>query len=529
MATIIDALIVTLGLDTSGFSKGRKDYQDERKRIDDTEERSDRQAADRHKKGIERWGQLRSAVLEYFAVFTAGRDIVEFARNTLTADAATGRLAQNLGVSTQALSVWQSVVKQAGGSAEDANSSIQALVTTTQAMMVAGDYSRANYLQALGISPADLQNPLATLDKLHTAFAGMTGARAQFMGSAIGLNQNAINALRDPNYRQNEASALAAGVPTDADAKRAQAAQQQLVLLGQASAQMGRVLLEIAAPGITALAHGLMDMAEWAQQHPAVIIGAFVGIAAALGIATVAAGILAITLAPEAAVMAGVAAAAVGLGAAIGYVVDQFHRLAHIKGVDWKTGNVIFGDDKDSAPAKPGPITPPNIRGNVHDYFRATGFSESSTQGILAGITAESGGNYRATNAQSGAYGIGQWLGDRQRQFAKLFGHDIHQSSLQEQLQYIVYELRHGERSAGAAIAGARTGGAALSAYVNRYMRPGAGAAGDIRRGLASNGGLQVGQMTVYSSAPDAKGLMADVRKSAQRYANVQNANPALS
>jgi len=122
---------------------------------------------------------------------------------------------------------------------------------------------------------------------------------------------------------------------------------------------------------------------------------------------------------------------------------------------------------------------------SIAAFFRANGFGAAQANGIVAGMFAESHLNAGARNPTSGAFGLGQWLGPRKADFAKLFGHDLRSSTRDEQLRFMVWELKNKESRAGRAIAGASTSGEALDAYVRRYMRPAAGmeTMGDLARG----------------------------------------------
>ena len=77
----------------------------------------------------------------------------------------------------------------------------------------------------------------------------------------------------------------------------------------------------------------------------------------------------------------------------------------------------------------------------------AAGFTAEQAKGITAGLFAESAGTLSASakNPKSTAYGIAQWIrtGGRQDDFRAWAGHDIHQSTFQEQLQFLLFELHH--------------------------------------------------------------------------------------
>lgn len=135
MAQIIDALLVTLGLDASNFKKGTDDATKARKKLADQSTRTTAEQSAREKKladeqakrakvlddGAKRMAQgvakVRNEALALFAVFTAGVGLKDFFSNTINNAAALGQQAANLSMSTEALSAWQQANELAGGSA----------------------------------------------------------------------------------------------------------------------------------------------------------------------------------------------------------------------------------------------------------------------------------------------------------------------------------------------------------------------------------------------------------------------------
>lgn len=101
------------------------------------------------------------------------------------------------------------------------------------------------------------------------------------------------------------------------------------------------------------------------------------------------------------------------------------------------------------------------------------GWSPAQAAGIASNIFRESGYDPTASGDNGQAYGLGQWHKDRQEEFRKRFGKDIHQSTLDEQLQFIDYEMRQGnERRAGTALAQATSAAQAGEIVSRLYERP---------------------------------------------------------
>ncbi|KVH51173.1 phage tail tip lysozyme [Burkholderia diffusa] len=120
------------------------------------------------------------------------------------------------------------------------------------------------------------------------------------------------------------------------------------------------------------------------------------------------------------------------------------------------TGNVAPGKAKDAVSA-----------------FMRMGWSKEQAAGLAANLNVESGLRPNISGDNGAAYGIGQWHADRQAEFRRVFGHDIRGSTLDEQLQFVHYELTRGrEQAAGRALRRATTAGEAGAIVSSKYERP---------------------------------------------------------
>lgn len=109
---------------------------------------------------------------------------------------------------------------------------------------------------------------------------------------------------------------------------------------------------------------------------------------------------------------------------------------------------------------------------NFRDYFVQQGWSPAQAEGLVAGFDRESGFDFRRSGDHGAAFGIGQWHAPRQADFKRLFGHDIHQSRLSEQLAFVQWELTHTYAQAGHALRGARTAEESAGLSSGLYFRP---------------------------------------------------------
>ncbi len=100
------------------------------------------------------------------------------------------------------------------------------------------------------------------------------------------------------------------------------------------------------------------------------------------------------------------------------------------------------------------------------------GWSRTQAAAILGNASQESEGDAGAVGDNRTAYGLMQWHGDRQAEFAKLFGHTMQAGTRAEQLQFANWEMTHTERAAGDALRATRDLPSGVHAVRALYERP---------------------------------------------------------
>lgn len=333
MPTVIDAFVVTLGLDPSGWKKGQRDVREQTKRTKDEAAAAGRDIEAGGQRVAQFLGGVRGQLVGLFATLGSGAAVAAFTKNTLTADAATGRLAKNLGLATEELAAWQGLTRQVGGTNAEAEASLQSLVNGFQQIQLTGQSPLIPYLQLLGVSLKDLERPTDTLLKLADAFSRMDPSRAQTLGTGMGLSPSMVTVLMQGREATEKllAEQLRLGVVNKQQAEQAQRVQASWDKMAQSGRALGRDLVAAAAPGIEWVAEKLQDLAAWAQKHEPVVRGAFIALAG-VGAA------LALSLAAPAAPALALVAALTALGAALGWLYDDFRKFQDggPSAIDWR-------------------------------------------------------------------------------------------------------------------------------------------------------------------------------------------------
>ena len=156
MATVIDSLIVTLGLDNKDFQQGMKDTE---KGLSDTRKNTDRvgkQIAASGKDAAEFFGQMQRSAIKFFAVLTAGKGLINFTRDVVTTGANLYRLSQNLDISADTLHRWGRAADLNGGSMEGFLGTLQNLGSQVTEIFMKGDSAITPYLRQLRVGVTDV-------------------------------------------------------------------------------------------------------------------------------------------------------------------------------------------------------------------------------------------------------------------------------------------------------------------------------------------------------------------------------------
>ena len=104
-------------------------------------------------------------------------------------------------------------------------------------------------------------------------------------------------------------------------------------------------------------------------------------------------------------------------------------------------------------------------------FFESKGWTKEQAAGIVGNLVVESGLRTDAVGDGGRAYGIAQWHSDRQQNFRNYAGKDIRQSTFQEQLEFVNWELNNTEKAAGNRLRGAVSAEDAAAIVDEHYER----------------------------------------------------------
>jgi len=115
----------------------------------------------------------------------------------------------------------------------------------------------------------------------------------------------------------------------------------------------------------------------------------------------------------------------------------------------------------------------------AYQYFINQGFTPEQAAGIVGNLQAESGANldnlYNPAGGGTGARGIAQWRGSRTQAFYERYGTYPDTASLDDQLDFIMYEFNTTESRAYNGVKSATSAADAASAFDSLFERSGGG------------------------------------------------------
>lgn len=199
MATILDSLVIELGLDPTKLNKGQQQALASFKKTQEEALKSGKAIESAAGRVTQYLGKMRTQAVMFAAAAFGANGIREFVQQVTTSNAALDRSARMLGTTTEGLSLWRGAAVLAGGTAQGMQASIAGLVAEFQNFALTGQSSTIPYFRALGVQVSDVSGKMRPFQDvmidLADAFAKLDPARAAAFGKALGFDEGTINLL----------------------------------------------------------------------------------------------------------------------------------------------------------------------------------------------------------------------------------------------------------------------------------------------------------------------------------------------
>ena len=124
-ATVIDALLITLGLDTSDFRKGQKDVSDDLKKQREDAKKTAKEMAEQGKKAAAFFGSIKTELLALTGVTVTAGGLMSLVKNTTSSLMELSVQAKAFGMTAKELDGVGKAAEAAGSSVEKINAALQ--------------------------------------------------------------------------------------------------------------------------------------------------------------------------------------------------------------------------------------------------------------------------------------------------------------------------------------------------------------------------------------------------------------------
>lgn len=268
MATTVDALLVTLGLDATNFKKGSKEAELYLKAVRDDASRTGKQLESDGARAAAFFSQIKTEALSLIGILLGGKGLESFMRDTTRSLADLGRQARNIGEAAPGVEAFAMAIERMGGSAENARGFLQTFAQQREEFIRTG---KGNFGVEMGLIGGNLDTK--PLDALRLFMAYVEKHKGEPQGiqdiqlwgkQLFGADEATLNSLIQigtvANLNKEIARSFELGVPTQEQIDRATRLQTAMIGLEQASSAAGRALLNDLSPGLTTVADGMSHL-----------------------------------------------------------------------------------------------------------------------------------------------------------------------------------------------------------------------------------------------------------------------------
>jgi hypothetical protein len=545
--TIIDSLIVKLGLDSGDLTSRGTSADKTLKSLEQSSKATEGQVkklSDTSKTTASSVDGLSRSLGAFLALLGGTFALRAFIEDTIASSASLDRLSKNLNMSVEDLSAWGNAVEGLGGSAKGLQGTMQMLSSAQTELRLTGQSGLVPYFASLGVAIAGVGGAARPVNEILLDLAGrfshMDRTTAFNVGKMMGIDPDTINLLLQgrEELERTLKSQKENSVVTKAQAEEAAKLQKSIVTLKQSFTALGRDLLQSASPALEKMIDMFAKLAGWAQNNKEFLKDLGMGVAAGLTAISIATSPITLTVAGVLLLAAAIALLwqdyqtwkrggdalidwekwKPGLDAAKAAIIDLAKVVKESFGAIWSdleaVQKLMKGDWRGAlASARKSDDHTRGALGDAWDgikglagssagsatatpaylkkYFQDRGWSPEQAAGIAANLMAESKGNIKATGDGGSAYGIAQWHPDRQAGFKAFTGKDIRNSTLDDQLNYVNHEL---QTRGGADLRKATTAAGAGAIVSREYESPKdvlgeAGRRGELAQSLMGLGG----------------------------------------
>lgn len=271
MATVVDALIMTLGLDTKDYKKGQKEAEEGLSKLRKQSNAVAKEMAEGGKKAAQFFSSVKVELMGLLAVFGAATGLKKFIASNVQGQAELGRLSANLGVSADRLEAWGLVAKEMGGTAQDAFTALQAVAGGLTEASIKGHSALTDMARANGVALTDSQGKVLSYEdaliSISRRMQELPRQQALWLANQLGVGSMSNQLLLGPDElrKRFEAAHSLTGV-TNASTAAAMRLQKQWADIQQRFKESSEIAFAKLSPVLERLAERFanwLDSVDW--------------------------------------------------------------------------------------------------------------------------------------------------------------------------------------------------------------------------------------------------------------------------
>ncbi|MEW9623259.1 phage tail tip lysozyme [Rhodanobacter geophilus] len=268
--TVVEALFITLGLDTRDFDKKRQDVDTSLTKLGETSDKQVKIIAESGKKAAHTFSLLKVEVLGALAAFGMGDGLKGFIAANMNGEAALGRMAANLGMSTQKLEAWKLAAREVGQSGQDATNALQSVAGGLAEAQLHGHsaFTQAARFYGVGIDLKSPEQTLINISKRLSEFHNRQQALKAAQELGVGDIFNLLIQGPDKLQQQLAHTTSLTGAATKESSEQAAKLQAQWADLQERFRQVGERIFAHLEPILERLGTKFanwLDSVDWGQ------------------------------------------------------------------------------------------------------------------------------------------------------------------------------------------------------------------------------------------------------------------------
>lgn len=274
MATIIDALVVTLGLDATGFKKGQKDVKGG---LDDTRKQSEQTAKDMEaagKRAASFFGSIRTELLALVGVTLSVQGFKNFITGMTDNLQQLAVNSQSLDMSAKSLDGWQRAAEAAGSSAEKITGTLSGFQNVLTQIRTGGGQDNPLFAALSSFAGAtganfDYQNDNSekVMRKIADNWGKLSKDAQRRFGGMFNFDNQTQQALTNGNLVTDADRFAKMSRATEDATRKAQEFNRRLAEMKQNFSAASQVLYEALIPYVEKLIPLIEKVGIWITEH----------------------------------------------------------------------------------------------------------------------------------------------------------------------------------------------------------------------------------------------------------------------